>query len=194
METRTVVAAVVLLACIPLGMAERPAAAEPYDVKEAYEVYGVLLPHEESYGFSKGMLVIQQDMIREQQSYSSCLAVEAAKKFKDAISDFDRLGRKSWLLQRKFEISKPYTLVGADTINQLFHQLPGGWETFYKLYPGSGGYLVMSPVGFNKDKTLAIVYTGSACGGLCGSWRFHLLEKVQGTWKEAPGVICSLVS
>jgi hypothetical protein len=30
----------------------------------------------------------------------------------------------------------------------------------------------------------------SSCGGLCGSWRFHLLEKVHGNWKEVPGDIC----
>ena len=52
----------------------------------------------------------------------------------------------------------------------------------------------MSAVGFNKETTLAVVYTGSSCGGLCGSWSFHLLEKTDGKWKEAPGVTCSMVS
>src|ERR1700722_13759456 len=71
MELRTVVAAAVFMACIPSAIAEPPVTAEAYDVKEAYEVYSVLLPREESYGFSKGTLVIQQDMLQEPLSYSS---------------------------------------------------------------------------------------------------------------------------
>jgi RNA-directed DNA polymerase len=31
----------------------------------------------------------------------------------------------------------------------------------------------MSPVGFNREKTQAIVFVESSCGGLCGSWQFH---------------------
>lgn len=57
-------------------------------------------------------------------------------------------------------------------------------------YPGSGGILPMSSVGFNKEKTCAIVYFGSSCGSLCGAWSFHLLEKVNGKWREIPGVTC----
>jgi hypothetical protein len=169
-------------------------AAKPYDVQEAYQIYSLLLPKEESYGLAKGRLVIQQDAVQKHEALSSCLADEAANKFRDAISDFDRLETKSWLLQRKFQIAKPYILVDSDTIGRVFRQLPGGWDSFYKRYPDSGGYLIISPVGFNNDKTQAIVYTGSSCGGVCGRWSFHLLEKVQGKWKEAPGVTCSLVS
>jgi hypothetical protein len=168
--------------------------SKPYDIEDAYQVYSLLLPHEESYGFAKGKLVIQQDTAKTHEVQTSCLTIEAANKFKDAISDFDRLENKSWLLQRRFEIAKPYILVSSDTVRQVFRQLPGGWDNFYKRYPDSGGYLTLSPVGFNKDKTQAIVHTGSSCGGLCGRWGFHLLEKVQGKWKEVPGVTCSLVS
>jgi len=79
-----------------------------------------------------------------------------------------------------------------DAIQDLFKD--NGWKSFYKSYPQSGGYVIMSAVGFNREKTRAIVYTGSSCGALCGSWRFHLLEKINGNWKEVPGVNCSMVS
>jgi hypothetical protein len=29
-----------------------------------------------------------------------------------------------------------------------------------------------------------------SCGGLCGSWRFHILEKVHGKWNEAKVAMC----
>ena len=95
-------------------------------------------------------------------------------------------------MQRQFHIEKPYEIVGLDIIEAVFKN--GGWDGFYKSYPESGGYIVMSAVGFNKEKTRAVVYTGSSCGGLCGRWRFHLLEKSQGSWKEVPGVSCVTVS
>jgi len=192
MGVRSLFAACLCWSAIAAG--QTSVAAKPYDVEEAYQIYSLLLPQEESYGFAKGRLVIQQDTAQKHQAHSSCLTDEAANKFRDAISDFDRLESKSWLLQRKFQIAKPYILANSDMIGRVFRQLPGGWDSFYKLYPDSGGYLIMSPVEFNRDKTQAIVYTGSSCGGVCGRWSFHLLEKVQGKWKEAPGVICSLVS
>jgi hypothetical protein len=70
----------------------------------------------------------------------------------------------------------------------------GFWKEFYKRYPGSGGIIVFSPVGFNPERTRAIVYSGDGCGLLCGEWNFHLFQKINGSWTEAPGVNCHEVS
>jgi hypothetical protein len=114
-----------------------------------------------------------------------------ANRFKGAISDYRRLQTKKWHLQRQFQIEKPYEIVNKETIALL---LKGGWDGYSDQYPSSGGYIFMSAAGFNKNKTLAIVYTGSICGGLCGRAQFHLLEKVQGHWKEVPAATCVMVS
>jgi hypothetical protein len=82
--------------------------------------------------------------------------------------------------------------VVSDAIHTLLKS--DGWDGFYKRYLDSGGFIIVSPVGFNPDKTQAIVYSGSSCGSLCGRWSFHLLEKVAGKWREAPGVTCFSVS
>ena len=192
MSIRSLVAASLCWSAIAVG--QPSVAPKLYEVEDAYQIYSLLLPHEESYGFAKGELIIQQNTVQKHEALSSCLTVEAANKFTDAILDFNHLEHRSWLLQRKFEIAKPYIIVSSATINQLFRQLPGGWDSFSKRYPDSGGYFTVSVVGFNKDKTQAIVYTGSTCASLCGRWGFHLLEKIQGKWKEASGVTCSLVS
>ncbi len=52
-------------------------------------------------------------------------------------------------------------------------------------YPGSGGYLQVSAVGFDAAKIRAMVYMGHHCGGLCGGGAFHLMTKVNGQWREA---------
>jgi hypothetical protein len=97
--------------------------------------------------FSKRTLVIQQNTIQKDEAHSSCWTVEAANKFKHAISNPDLLESKSWLLQRKFDFAKPYTLVDSSTIDRLFRRDPEGWDSFYKRYLEPGGYLTMSPVG-----------------------------------------------
>ena len=162
-----------------------------YDVEDSYQIYNLLLPNEESYEFATGTLIVQEDTVSNAVS-NSCVTPEAASRFKDAIADYKRVNGDRWLLQRRFQIDKPYEIVSSDAIAVAFKE--GGWEGFHKRYPDSGGYIVMSAVGFNKEKTLAIVYTGSSCGDLCGLWRFHLLEKIKGKWKIVPGISCVTVS
>jgi hypothetical protein len=173
-----------------LGQQQTPPPS-PYDVDEAYRVYSVLLPREESYQFADGTLVIQEETVSERLD-AKCLSAGATRKFKDAIIDYEQVNSKQWLLQRLFQSEKPYGLLSSDAIKAAFKER--SWDSFKSRYPGSGGYITVSAVGFNSDKTLAIVYTGSSCGGLCGSWGFHVLEKINGKWKAAAGVTCFTVS
>src|SRR5262249_8053919 len=91
----------------------------PYDVDEAYRVYSVLLPREESYEFAKGTLVIQEETVSEHLD-AKCLTAAATRKFKDAIVDYERANSKQWLLQRLFQSEKPYGLVSSDAIKTAF--------------------------------------------------------------------------
>jgi hypothetical protein len=173
---------------VPLVVAKDSA----YDVADAYEIYSLLLPHEESYGFAKGTLVIQQETVPHPTE--ECLTPEASDHFKDAVDNYRRLNEGRWLLQRRFSTAQPYEIVSSDTIEGFFKKGPQGWKDFYAKYPSSGGFITLSAVGFNKEKTQAVVYSGSSCGGLCGRWLFHLFEKFGGKWKEMPGVSCFTVS
>jgi hypothetical protein len=171
-----------LAACLcwsAIAAGQTSATATTYAVKDAYQIYSLLLPHEESYSFAKGTLNIQEETVSNVALAGACLTPEAWNKFKDAIAGFNRVQKKKWLLQRNFQIEKSYKLVSSDVIKALPDHPPS-----------SAASVVMSAVGFNHEKTRAIVYMGSSCGGLCGSWRFHLLEKVHGNWKEVPGDMC----
>jgi hypothetical protein len=177
--------------------AQQAEAPAPYDDQDAYEIYNLLIPHEESYGFGKGTIVIREETFPGPADSGSCFSDKAATKFKEAIDDFKRVNNaKRWRLQRLFQIERPYEIVSAEEMEGAFHTkgVQGGWEDFNARHPDSGGYFVMSAVGFNRDKTLAVVYTGSSCGGLCGRSSFHLLQKVDGKWKTLPGVQCVTVS
>jgi hypothetical protein len=193
---RIVMSAVILSLLLSLFLSPRavPQSSEQptaYEDNDAYEIYSVLLPQEEAYGFAKRTLVVREET-ESKSDTEKCLTPEAAKEFKDAIADFAQVNRKRWLVQRQFQVEKPYEIVNSDTIDLLFKQ--SGWNGFYARYPDSGGYILMSAVGFNHDRTLAVAYTGSACGNLCGRWGLHLLKKVNGKWKTIPGVTCMTVS
>ena len=171
---------------IVTAMAQVHSAAQPYDEPDAYQIYSLLIPHEESYVFAQGTLIIQEETVSDVAVTGAGLSREVASRFKDAASDYERARTKKWFLQRQFMIEKTYEIVNRETIARL--------ETSEQPRPKSGGHIFMSPVGFNRRKTQAIVYAGSSCGGLCGSSQFHLFEKVHGRWKEVSGVSIVTVS
>lgn len=192
--------AIVSAAITVLGQESSP--PQPYADKDAYQIYDLLVPHEETY--CTKTRVIQQETIQGgggMTDIDSCVSPEVATEFQDAIANFKAANSKRWLLQRQFEFDRPYELVSSETIEATFKQiehdeagsgppLEAGWRGFYERYPGSGGFVVLSVVGFNKNKTRAVVYSGAACGPLCGAWSFHLFKKVNGRWIQTPGIIC----
>lgn len=194
-QVRTLVLSlIVLLLYIGTPLAQDSSAAQAYEVADAYQIYSQLIPYQESYGFAKGTLIIQEQTVTNADVAGACLSPEVARQFKSAISDYRRSQRKRWLLKRLFQIEKPYEIVNEQTLGLLRGHGPEPWHAYYEHYPRSGGWIFMSAVGFNRNKTLAIVYIGSICGGLCGQAQFHLLEKVKGQWKELPEVTCMTVS
>jgi hypothetical protein len=169
-----------VLSCISVASGQSEAVLQPYEVDEAYRVYEAILP---SKGwFATGRLVIQLETGPLHNSTYGCLSDEPARKFKAAAADFATVNEKSGALQSKFKLEMPYELVSSDSLHRA---------DFDKQHPGSGGFITVSGVGFNKRKTLAVVFVESSCGGLCGSFTFHLLEKIRGKWKEANGVSCA---
>lgn len=105
---------------------------------------------------------------------------ESEKTIGEPISQYVKLGETPWLLQQKFITQIPYKLLTADELKSAFE--PEGWESFYRRYPDSGGWIELSAVGFNANKTVAVVYMGNHCGGLCGGGKFHVLQKKDGKW------------
>jgi hypothetical protein len=158
-----------------------------YDVDEAYRVYSTILPQLDSYN---AKLVVIDGMTYEARVDPKCFEPSASEKFSDAIADLRRLNNTRMLL-RRFDIDKPHAFFIKE--KPFMASVPGGedfWSAFYKRFEGASGVVNLSAVGFNKEMTRAVLYAGSGCHYLCGTWRFFLLEKVEGKWKEVPGVLC----
>jgi hypothetical protein len=164
-----------------------------YDDADAYEVYAAILPSEWPLRVAHAkQLVIR----RETKSYQMCLKPdsEIQAKVGPAIAAYVKLIEREWLLQPRLSFTSPHQFLEAGKFDALMSQ--GGWLEYYRQYPESGGLIEFSAVGFNVDKTTAVVYMGHSCGMLCGGGTFHVLEKSDGKWKpfEWKGSWCSWVS
>ena len=181
------------------GAPKNIASPKPYDVAESYEVYSAILLGEIS-NPNTSLAEASTIFVRaETESFNMCLQPDEASKkvigtalddylkINDLTRDTDqRIARRTWLLQRKFDIDKPYELITSDELRVIFQDGQGGWETFHKRHPTggsvSGGWFELSAVGFNADKTVAAVYFGYHCGGLCGHGAIGVLQKKDGKW------------
>jgi hypothetical protein len=86
---------------------------------------------------------------------------QAESVLRPAIKDYLGLNSRRWLLQPKL--------------------------SFPQRYPTYQGWIEVSAVGFNSDKTIAIVYLGYHCGEQCEGGEFKALEKKEGRWQLFTG-------
>lgn len=172
----------------------------PYEDAEAYRVYSAILQTEEASELTQKKGVVIRS---ETDGYKMCLKPEqeSVAMMSSAIAEYVRLNEKPHRLLRAFDNNIQHDLITADDLKSIFEQgdkgdVMGGWNNFYKTYPNSGGYTTLSAVGFNEDKSVAVVYQGHHCGGLCGEGRFHVLQKKDGKWRplEWKGNWCSWIS
>jgi len=161
------------------GAANKDAQPKSYEDAEAYEVYSAILPTSWAWQVAKAQSLVIRE---ETMPYKMCLRPDAKSEavVGPAISEYVRLNEKPWLLQRSLSIEKPYELVGSDEFKKSAFK--GDWENFYKRRPNSGGWIGLSAVGFNADRTVAVAFMTHACGSLCGGGDFYVLQKKDGKW------------
>ena len=178
------VAVLLLMACFlpqnPVVTKDEP--TTPYDDAEAYEVYSAILPSEWQARAAKSKTLV---ILNATKAYKMCLIPEKESEelIGPAIADYVRLNEKPWLLQQQnFKQTPPPKLVSSEELKSLFER--SKWAAFYRKYEDSDGLIELSAVGFNADKTVAVVYMGHSCGVLCGGGRFHVMQKKDGKWVQ----------
>jgi hypothetical protein len=109
---------------------------------------------------------------------------------KETLQDYEQKNKTPLPLAPKFTLNVPLVLMSAAERDRVFMITgekkvagPKGMEAFQKLYPKSPGFMNISRIGFNSDRTQALLYIGFVCGGLCGEGHIFLLVKENGTWK-----------
>jgi hypothetical protein len=172
-------ALIIALFICPFALSQFSLAAQPYTDHEAYAVYSALL--ESVLTEKPGTPVIRV----ETESFANCIdSPNPQPDFAEALSAYTELTTKHWLLEREFQLSRPYEMMRQEEIKTMFESPGDGWKRFYETFPGSPGIFQFSAVGFNADKTVAIVYMGKQCHWLCGGGTQHVLQKKDGKWQR----------
>lgn len=165
------------------------------DESEAYAVYSALI-REMYIGDTVKLLVIYRET-------SGCVPATNNEKIEnirrgmeeyaiknlpdlseDTLNDFQAKKKECHNLKEQFDIPVKYVLVTTKDIKPLFHKgaADDGWERFYSRYPKSSGRINFSSIGFNRERTQALVSTARWCGGRCGAGHYVLLVKTDNIW------------
>ena len=161
----------------------------PVDDPEAYAVYASLLPNEWTVTVAKAKrLVVQEETATNWQCMPSGKPLETD--WKPVLDSYRAANASIRSIRGNQPLGLPYDVVPSAVIGAAFEKpIPNGvydgWGGFYRKYPDSGGYMQFSAVGFDADRTRAMVYVAHSCGGLCGGGMHHLLQKIDGAWREA---------
>jgi hypothetical protein len=169
-----------------------PSHPKTYGDSDAYDVYSAAIPMDNWYWEKSKTLLIVQDLPPAEWSIGSPKgALQGDAKFRKAFAgifrSFDGANQQKMLLEHRFTFKKPYRLVSKDELDAAFRNVPqnsirDGWEGFRDSFPDSSGYLILSGVGFNADKTIAVVYVEHRCGNMGSQAQYYILKKVEGQW------------
>jgi hypothetical protein len=99
------------------------------------------------------------------------------------IDDYLTKNNQTHPLSDRFNTRVRRVLFDNAEFHRLFRDVTKGWEEFYRRFPNSGGFIRFSRVGFNVERTQALVYVEHGCGGTCGAGRYLLLAKREGVWR-----------
>ena len=165
----------------------KPIAINSIDVTE-YQLYSLIL--KENFKSSKE-LVIKQKTVASTSSfpvkgYQETIQKAHADLDVSIFTDFIEKNDSSYNLGDKITVpSKTITLISNEDVQQFFtsKDVNKGWTDFYKKYPDSGGMIDFTRVGFNEDKSQAIVAVGHYYASLGADGSLIYLTKKNNTWR-----------
>lgn len=100
------------------------------------------------------------------------------------IADFKSKARTCRTIEARLTLPTKYILISQAERRAIFAKadVNKSWQSFQQKYPGANGYINVSNIGFNEDRSQALVDTFRKCGDKCGGERMVLLTKVNGKW------------
>ena len=152
---------------------------EIYADSDAYEIYGVLLKN-----LNRSQYIIEDQTPAHPNLTAAGVGIkgECLKEWAPVVQDFAERNRTGRKLSRNFPPSISYKLLSRAEINEMLVAKEA--EPSSMRPPGSGESYTFSAVGFNHDRTYAIVKLTGNCPGLCGSTVPYFFEKHGTVWSE----------
>lgn len=161
------------------GNSVKPAAAESIDIieSEEYMVYMSVFRSDKLDGIPSGYVVLEKETKKEQISKDNWKDIDGFM-----IDDFNRRNRLQYHLESKFPEDKPAAAHGNLTLEVREQQdsRSGPFDT---------GRTYVSRVGFNRDKTEALVYVQHVATPESGIGHYVFLHKDSGKWNISGSTI-----
>ena len=167
---------------------------EDYVVYTAALLQKSTLKNRERFVVCEEMRVSSLEFILKEGPQSIILHWRIELKGLEAVTAEDFISRNQHLshLEQKLDLPLPYTLLTKSESNQIWnradqqtmrHQPMDGWKVFHERYPRSGGVVSFSAVGFNENRTQALVEMGIRGDWLMGRGEMILMSRGESGWK-----------
>jgi hypothetical protein len=167
---------------------------------DEYAIWSVLLTKKYATEGTKQLVIEDQTALLPSDLIVNDLArLENAS---DAMSDLKGKNQTPYPVENKFSVPVPCILISKETENGLFHfpvdnridaeaakNIEKGWHQFYQDYPGAGGILTISRVGFSSDKSLAVVYISTKRSMMMANGKCYVFAKKNGSWEVEEEVL-----
>ena len=187
-------------------------------VADSYVVYSQLLPGDEiEWGKVQRSFWLMEDTTKAVPPYSSCAiggmmnphkAIQAPEPrqtdFAEVLADFEAHCHDQYLLDAsQFHEKLPVRLLDEEARKRFVSHVAGYMPPQNDImrapptpdeFKGAAGMHSFTAVYFNREHTLAMTEMGMFCGGLCGNWRWVVLERKDGQWRTLPWVRMSGMS
>jgi hypothetical protein len=152
---------------------------------EAYAVYASLLPDHWLIQHARATSLVFQ---RETSTRPMCDPIGKTDNevWRPVVEAFRSANAQTRAIHAGEPLGFPYAVVPAREIRAIFEYSDTAWVwiDFLAKFPGSAGCIDVSAVGFDEQKTRAMVYLAHHCGYLCGGGRYYYLEKSEGRWQK----------
>ncbi|MDT5122012.1 MAG: hypothetical protein QOC96_1494 [Acidobacteriota bacterium] len=157
------------------------------DTADDYAVYSTVLAEKRYINEHTKQVVIEDETDDEKEisiALNKSLNEIIPKAAQSTIADYISKNKEPQHLDNLFKLKVERVLVSASEIKEIFenHHIEG-WKIIAERYPDSLGLITLSRIGFNPERTQALVHVGIGCGGSCGEGNFFLLAKESGVWK-----------
>jgi hypothetical protein len=108
------------------------------------------------------------------------------------IDDYESKSKSISLLKAELGLKVKYKLITDEEVDNIFRRGGPAWEVFHSKFPGSKGLIGLSRVGFNSDRTQALVHVGFGCDWNCGDSQLIFLRKDKNAWRIEGKVLTSV--
>jgi hypothetical protein len=99
----------------------------------------------------------------------------------DVRTDFKEKNKSSCVITASAGIPNLHFMSKREQ-DVMFQKAYTGWGDFHKKYGKEAVILLLSRVGFNPEKTLALLHVSSGMGSMAGSGALYLFERKNGKW------------